>query len=76
VIVENFVHARSVFNKKYENNIVQWNGYYAETKQTNALPFFASSHAINLLVKMLPTESSVYPDLVLSVSTGLLQEKK
>ena len=30
VIVENYVHARSVFNKKYENNIVSWTGYFAE----------------------------------------------
>lgn len=32
VIVENFVHARSIFNKKYENNVVNWEGYFAETK--------------------------------------------
>lgn len=32
VIVENYVHARSVFNKKYENNIIEWNGFYTETK--------------------------------------------
>lgn len=76
VIVENYVHARSTFNRKYENNDVQWEGYFAETKQTNALPFFASDHAINVLVKMWPTESSIYPDLVLSVSTELLNNKK
>jgi hypothetical protein len=32
VIVENYVHARSIFNKKYEANIVTWTGFYAETK--------------------------------------------
>ena len=52
VIVENYVHARGVFNKKYEQNVVRWTGYLAETKQTNALPFFASDHALNVLVKM------------------------
>lgn len=76
VIVENYVHARSIFNKKYEANIVEWDGFYAETKQTNALPFFATDHAINVLVKMEPTESTVYPDLVLSVSSEQLSRKK
>lgn len=40
VIVENYVHARSIFNKKYENNIINWIGVYAETKQTSQFPFF------------------------------------
>lgn len=30
IIVENYIHARSVFNKKYENNIVEWTGYFVE----------------------------------------------
>jgi len=76
VIVENFVHARGVFNKKYENNIVEWDGYFADSKTTNTLPYFSSDHAINVLVKMMPTESSVYPDLVLSVSTDLLKRRR
>ena len=74
--MENYVHARSVFNKKYESNIVHWDGYFADTKQTNALPFFSSDHAINVLVKMMPTESSIYPDLVLSIGSELLNRKK
>ena len=70
VIVENYVHARSVFNKKYENNQVEWTGYFAEAKNANsALPFFSSDHALNILVKMMPSESVMYPDLVLSVSS-------
>ena len=36
----------------------------------------SSEHALNVLVKMWPTESSVYPDLVLSVSTQLLNQKQ
>ncbi len=32
VVVENNVHARNIFNQKYENNQVAWKGYYAETK--------------------------------------------
>jgi hypothetical protein len=32
VIVENYVHARKIFNDKYENNIINWQGVYADTK--------------------------------------------
>lgn len=32
VIVENYVHARKIFNDKYENNIINWSGIYADTK--------------------------------------------
>lgn len=77
VIVENFVHARSVFNVKYENNIVSWTGYFADSKQpNNVVPLFGSDHALNLLVKMMPSESILYPDLVLSVSSTLLREQR
>ena len=76
IIVDNSVHARGVFNQKYEQNIIRWTGIFAEIKHTNALPFFASDHALNVLVKMEPTESSMYPDLVLSISSELLGKKK
>ena len=41
VVVENNVHARNLFNHKYENNQVAWRGYFAETKQGSGaqLPF-------------------------------------
>lgn len=35
-----------------------------------------SDHAQNVLIKMSPTESSMYPDLVLSISSELLRLKK
>lgn len=53
-----------------------WNGYFAETKHTNSLPFFASEHALNILIKMDPTESTLYPDLVLSISSSFLAKHK
>jgi len=74
VIVDNSVYARGVFNSKYEQNVVTWNGYFTELKHTNALPFFASDHALNVLIKMDPTESSMYADLVLSVSSEYLKK--
>lgn len=33
VVVENYVHARNIFNHKYEMNEVTWTGYFAEAKQ-------------------------------------------
>lgn len=77
VIVENNVHARNVFNHKYENNEINWRGYFVETKQAgNGMAFVHSDHALNLLVKMDPSESAIYPDLVLSVSSKTLNEKR
>lgn len=32
-VIENFVHTKMVFNEKYENNIVRWQGYFVEVKQ-------------------------------------------
>eukprot|EP00347_Sterkiella_histriomuscorum_P017670 403348446 len=76
VIVENNVHARNIFNEKYESNIVSWKGNFAESKVTNSLPFFGSDHALNVLIKMQPSESPLYPDLVLSLNSQVLSEKR
>ena len=32
IIVENYVHAKNIFNTKYEQNIITWEGFFAETK--------------------------------------------
>ena len=71
------MHARNTFNHKYENNQVAWKGYFTETKQSNGaqLPFIQSDHALNILIKMMPSESVLYPDIVLSVSSRLLTRK-
>jgi hypothetical protein len=76
VIVENTVHARNIFNTKWENNQVTWRGYFAESKQMHGSWLFSSDHALNLLLKMQPSESALYPDLVLSVPSKLLSEKR
>jgi len=31
-VIENFVHTKMVFNEKYENNVVEWSGHFAEIK--------------------------------------------
>ena len=46
-----------------------WKGFYAAVKQKQLSPFAsANSHALNILIKMEPSESATYADLVLSVS--------
>ena len=75
VIVENYIHARSVFNKKYENNNVEWVGSYVESRLiplNGVTRLFGSEHAMNIMVKMSPSESVQYPDLVLSVASNIL----
>lgn len=76
IIVENSVHARNIFNEKWESNIVNWKGYYAESKTMHNGWVFASDHALNILIKMSPSESALYPDLVLSLSNDVLSRKR
>ena len=72
-VIENFVHTKLVFNDKYENNVVNWSGYYAEVKAKQApiFSFLPNNHHLSILVKMSPSESAIFADLVLSVSTEL-----
>jgi hypothetical protein len=68
-IIDNYIHTKLVFNEKYENNEVSWTGYFAEVKKRQPSVFgWNNPNALAILVKMDPTESSVYADLVLSVS--------
>lgn len=66
------------FNEKYENNIVSWSGYYAEVKakQQSSFNLFNNDHHLSILVKMSPTESQIFADLVLSVSSNYYYENK
>jgi len=58
-----------VFNEKYENNVVNWDGYFAEVKsKQRGIYLFGNDHYLSLLIKMSPSESSIFADLVLSVS--------
>ena len=69
-VIENYVHAKMVFNEKYENNLVTWDGYFAEVKQKQAMIWpFGNDHHLSILVKMEPSESAIFADLVLSVSS-------
>jgi hypothetical protein len=74
-VIENFVAAKMNFNEKYENNIVSWSGYFADIKnKSQGFSLFDNDHFMSLLVKMSPSESQVFPDLVLSLSTSFYNE--
>ena len=76
-MIENFVAAKMSFNEKYENNVVSWSGYYADVKsKSQGFSLFDNDHYMSLLVKMSPSESQIFPDLVLSISTSFYNENK
>ena len=76
-VIENFVHTKLVFNEKYENNVINWRGYVAEVrKKQQQIVWINDAHYIALLVKMEPSESPNYADLVLSVSTDMYNSDK
>ena len=66
-----------VFNEKYENNIVNWQGFFADSKSKRAqYMLFNNEHYMSLLIKMSPSESAIFPDLVLSISSNLYNQHK
>ena len=66
-----------VFNEKYENNVVEWSGFFAEIKQRQTpLFWFNNDHHLSVLVKMSPSESAIFADLVLSISTDVYNKNK
>ena len=63
-VIENSVHTRITWNNKYENNIVEWSGFFAESKLRSRGLFFTTIEHI-LFVKMEPTESSIFADIAI-----------
>ena len=76
-IIDNYIHSKLIFNEKYENNRVSWEGYFAEVKQRQKNVIgWGNPYALSILVKMDPTESTQYADLVLSIPHSLYQRNK
>jgi hypothetical protein len=68
-IIENQVHALHEFSQQYENNIINWDGYYIDTKTKHKdFSMFGDEHFMSILVKMDPSESENFADIVLSIS--------
>lgn len=76
-VIENFVATKLVFNEKYENNVVSWSGFYADVKNKNqGFSLFDNDHYMSILVKMSPSESTIFPDLVLSIGSQFYNSNK
>jgi len=65
-IIENSVHTKIIWNEKYENNVVEWSGFFADVKYRNKGFIFPDIEP-NVLIKMEPSESTVFADLVLTL---------
>ena len=66
-----------VYNDKYENNVVNWSGYFADVKKKDKnLLGLSDEHYLTIFVKMEPSESSIFADLVLSLSTAMYEKNK
>ena len=51
------------------DNIVEWDGYYIDTKmKRQQMNMFANNNYMSILVKMDPSESENFADIVLSIS--------
>jgi hypothetical protein len=74
-IIENSVHTKILWNEKYENNIVEWSGYFADVKVRSKGIWFTEVE-MNILVKMEPSESTVFADLVLSVENDVYKKNR
>lgn len=55
---------QSSFLKKYYGKIVSWDGYLVKANINQG--WFPGEHAAILLIKMQPTESEIYADLILT----------
>lgn len=76
-IIENQVHALHEFTQKYENNIVDWDGYYIDTKYKHkTYSMLGSEYFMSILIKMDPSESDDFADLILSISQDAYKNNK
>ena len=70
VVLSNNVRATDLFKKKYKNNVVSWNGYFIDHRKSQSFGFGENSHAMNILIRMEPSETETDPDIVLSLSNS------
>ena len=74
-VIENSVHTRITWNNKYENNIIEWSGFFAESKTRAKGIFFTTIEHI-LFVKMDPTESSILADIAVILPQDVYNSNK
>lgn len=73
-IIKNKTEVSNIFSSKYYGKVVQWEGFLM--KATVNQGWFTGEHAAVLLVKMKPSESEIYADVVLTFNQGDLEKSK
>lgn len=76
IVLTNSFKANNIFKRKYQNNIVNWSGYFIEKKEVQASIFSERSHSLNVLIKMEPSETEFEPDIVISFSGSVHEQFK
>ncbi|CAG9310116.1 unnamed protein product [Blepharisma stoltei] len=66
VLLQNSVKAHDTFARKYLGKTISWEGYLVKATE-NQGSWFRGDHAVILLVKMIPSESDIHADLILSM---------
>jgi hypothetical protein len=57
--------------------VVHWRGVFAEVKaKQKGFVLFGTEHHLSILIKMQPSESEKFADLVLSISTAIYEKNK
>lgn len=77
-IIENQVHALHQFTQNYKNNVVNWDGYYIDTKYKahGSYSLFDSHHHMSILIKMDPSESDNFSDILLTMTQAAYKANK
>lgn len=73
-IIKNKEKVFEDFSIKYYNKVVSWEGYLMKASLNSG--WFQGEHSGILFVKMNPTESEIYPDLVLTMNEEDLERCK
>jgi hypothetical protein len=74
-VIENSVHTKILWNDNYENNVIEWEGYYTDVKFRNRGFIFPDIEP-NVLVKMEPSESTMFADLVVTLPNKIYKDNK
>ena len=69
------MHAAHLYSTLYKDNVVQWDGYYIETKRRRGGGFGGTAE-MSILIKMDPSESDSFADILLQISEEAYKKNK
>jgi len=74
-IIENQVHAAHLFSQKYKDNMVEWDGFFIDFKNKGGQGGYFKPE-MSILVKMNPSESDNFADIVLTIPNKAYEANK